>query len=94
MEALYSKFGTDIEDHLMLYVASAIIITTCLGGIAVFYIFQQGNSFIQMTQVFLVTIFCTNVLASILSVQKPKIIMIAFTCSLIVSVLLMIINMI
>ncbi|MEM6516772.1 MAG: hypothetical protein AAF688_11365 [Bacteroidota bacterium] len=92
MEALYSKFGTDIENHLMLYVASAIIIATCLGGISVFYIFQNGNSFVQMSQVFLVTVFCTNVLAAILSVQKPKIIMTAFVCSLIVSTLLMIIN--
>ncbi len=92
MEALYSRFSTDINNHLMLYVASAIIVSTCLGGVAVYYIFQNGHAFSQMAQVFLVTVCCTNVLAAILSVQKPKIITLAFATSILMSVVLTILN--
>ena len=65
MNTLYAKLHNDWQEHFLLYAASAIIVSTCLGGLAVFTIFQNGSGIAQMIQLFFVVAICNAVLASI-----------------------------
>ena len=93
MSALYAKLNQDWTENFMLYASVAIIVSTCLGGIAVFAIFQNGSSLFQMFQVFLAVVLCTGVLASILTVQKPKVVLNSLIGSLVICSLLIIMNL-
>lgn len=93
MSTLYFNLQRDWSKNFLLNAAAAIIVSTCLGSIAVYSIFHHGNSFLQMAQVFVVVAMCTNVLAAILTVQKPKIVFDAFVVSVICSVILTTLNL-
>jgi len=92
MSAMYLRLNRDWNEHFMLYAASAIIVSTCLGGLAVFSIFQNGSILFQMTELFFVVMVCTTVLASILTVQKPKIVLNSLMLSILINVLILTIN--
>lgn len=93
MNAICLKVSKDWNENFLLYASSAIIVSTCLGGLSVFSIFQRGNGLLQMLQVFLVVANCNAVLASILTVQKPKIVMHALATSLVVTTIITTINL-
>ena len=92
MEKLYVKFSKDWQDHFMLYAAVSIIVSTCLGGIAVFSIFQNGSRILQFAELLLVVTLCTGLLASILTVQKPKLGLDLLITSLAINSLIILIN--
>ena len=75
-----------------MYEALSIIASTCIGSIAVYAIFLHGNSFLQMIQVFAVVAVCSTLNASILTVQKPKIVFNSLVTSLLVCSILAILN--
>jgi hypothetical protein len=50
-----------------------ILVQSCLGSIAAMAILMNGNSPMQMVQLFLVTIICMGFNGAVLSQQKPKI---------------------
>ena len=75
MNALYSKISIDWNENFIGYSALAIILSTCLGSIAVMTTMMQGNGFSQMTQVFFVVAACSAHNASILTVQKPNLVL-------------------
>ena len=93
MSALYLKLSKDWQENFLLYAASAIIVSTCLGGLAVFAIFQNGGMLVQMIQLFLVVAICNTVLASILTVQKPKIVLNSLIASIIITLSITAINL-
>ena len=93
MSALYAKLSQDWRENFMLYASVAIIVSTCLGGIAVYAIFQHGYGIWQMAQVFVAVVLCTSVLASILTVQKPKVVLNTLIGSLGVCFLLIALNL-
>ncbi|WP_374957873.1 hypothetical protein [Gilvibacter sp.] len=93
MSALYAKLNQDWTENFMLYASTAIIVSTCLGGIAVYTIFLNGSSLWSMIQVFAAVVMCTGVLASILTVQKPKIVLNTLLGSLAICILLIAMNL-
>jgi len=82
MGTMYVRLAKDWKEHFILYASSAIIVSTCLGGVAVLSIFQHGSGLPQMIQLFVVVALCMTVLSSILTVQKPKIVLNAIIASL------------
>lgn len=89
MSTLYAKISTDWNNHFVGYSALAIIVSTCLGSIAVMLTMMDGNAFPQMFQVFLVVAACNAHNAAILTVQKPKTVLNLLIVSILVSVLVM-----
>ncbi len=94
MSHLYAKISKDWKQHFMMYAAFSIIVSTCLGSIAVMSVFQHGNGFFQMLQVFLVVVVCNAVNASILTVQKPKIVLNSMILSGILCTVILVANLI
>ncbi|MDC8005202.1 hypothetical protein POV27_14165 [Aureisphaera galaxeae] len=92
MKAFYNKLSSDWNENFMLYAALSIIASTCLGSMAVMAIFTHGNTLFQMLQIFLVVAVCNALLASILSVQKPKVVLNLLIVSLGVCALLAALN--
>lgn len=85
MSTLYKNLSLDWNKHFMLYACLSIIVSTCLGSMAVMGIFQHGNGVFQLIQLFLVVVVCLSVLASILTVQKPKIVLNSLLISLVLT---------
>lgn len=92
MATLLNKINKDWNENFLLYASCAIIVSTCLGGISVLSIFQHGSGALQMVQLHIIVMVCMAVLASILTVQKPKFVLYAITISVIVSVIISLIN--
>lgn len=92
MTTLINKINKDWNENFLLYASCAIIVSTCLGGISVLSIFQHGSGALQMVQLHIIVMVCMAVLASILTVQKPKFVLYAITISVIVSVIISLIN--
>ncbi|QJP34634.1 hypothetical protein F0365_09635 [Nonlabens sp. Ci31] len=82
MSTLYVKLEKDWKDHFMLHTAAAIIVCTCLGGLTVLSVFQNGSGVFQMIQIFAVVVLCNLVLASILTLQKPALVLKAVIASI------------
>jgi hypothetical protein len=87
MNTLYAKISTDWNEHFIGYSALAMILSTCVGSIAVMITMMQGNGVAQMIQVFFVVAACSAHNASILTVQKPKLVLNLLMISLVVSLL-------
>jgi hypothetical protein len=92
MTTLLQKVNKDWNENFLLYASCAIIVSTCLGGISVLSIFQNGSGPIQMLQLHLIVMVCMGVLASILTVQKPKLVLYAICASIFICTMIMILN--
>lgn len=92
MNAMYLKLEKDWQEHFMLYTAAAIIVCTCLGGITVMSIFENGSNLFQRLQIVTVVILCSLVLASILTVQKPAFLLKAVIGSVSICALIAVLN--
>lgn len=92
MSTLYKNLRLDWNKHFMLYACLSIIVSTCLGSMAVMGIFQHGNGIFQLIQLFLVVVVCLSVLASILTVQKPKIVLNSLLISLVLTTVIAALN--
>lgn len=87
MSALYTKISTDWNENFIGYSVLAIILSTCLGSIAIMTTMMNGNDFAQMTQVFFVVAACSAHNASILTVQKPNLVLNLLIISVLISLL-------
>ncbi|GAA3517264.1 hypothetical protein GCM10022393_34210 [Aquimarina addita] len=86
MNTLYTRINNDWNDHFIGYSALAIIASTCIGSIAVMTTMMQGNGITQMIQLFFVVVACSAHNASILTVQKPTLVLQLLMVSLFVSI--------
>ena len=68
----YDKFLKSYSQGFMGFNTIAILAQSCLGGIAAMFVLQNGNSPLQMVQLFLITIFCSGFNGSVLAQLKPK----------------------
>jgi len=89
---IYQSFLTEYSDGIMGYQALAIIGQSCLGSVAAMLILNNGISFIQMFQLFIITSLCLLYNGSIFSQQKPKVSFNILIASVFSSIVLSIIN--
>ena len=89
---LYTKLSTDFTENYIGYSALAIIVSTCLGSIAIMATLMGGHNLPQMFMVFLSVVVCSAHNAAILTVQKPKLVFDLLITSLVVNLLIIIGN--
>ena len=75
METTYNKFFAEFENGFMGITTIAILAHSCLGGIAAMAVLMNGTSLFQMFQLFLVVASCMLFNGSVLSQQKPKVVL-------------------
>ncbi len=71
----YNKLYSEFEDGFIGITTIGILAHSCLGGIAAMAVLQNGTSLVQMFQLFFVVAFCMLFNGSVLSQQKPKIVL-------------------
>ncbi|MDP5077817.1 MAG: hypothetical protein NWQ19_06970, partial [Nonlabens sp.] len=86
MNTMYAKINQDWNQNFIGYSALAIILSTCVGSIAVMTTMMQGHNLVQMIQVFFVVAACSVHNASILTVQKPSLVLKLLVASLAISI--------
>ncbi|MDP5100593.1 MAG: hypothetical protein NWQ09_04640 [Nonlabens sp.] len=86
MNTMYAKINQDWNQNFIGYSALAIILSTCIGSIAVMTTMMQGHNLVQMIQVFFVVAACSVHNASILTVQKPSLVLKLLVASLAISI--------
>ena len=69
-----AKLENDFTNNIMGYSALGIVLSTCLGSVAIMQILSYGNSFGNMALVLLCVAICSIHNAAILTVQPPKLI--------------------
>ena len=89
---LYAKLNEEFSHNFLGYSALAMIVSTCLGGIAIMTTLMHGHDALQMFLVFISVAICSAHNASILTVQKPSIVFHLFTSSVLINTLLIIGN--
>lgn len=82
---MVAKINQDWNENFIGYSALAIILSTCVGSIAIMTTMMQGTGIAQMIQVFLVVAACSVHNASILTVQKPSLVLKLLIASLSIS---------
>ncbi|MDN3593709.1 hypothetical protein [Zunongwangia endophytica] len=89
---LYAKLNEEFSQNFLGYSAIGMIVSTCLGGIAIMTTLQHGHELFQMFLVFISVAICSAHNASILTVQKPSVVFHLFTSSVLINILLIIGN--
>lgn len=89
---IYSKLLEDFKELYIGYSALAIILSSCLGSIAIMMILINGNNLLQMIELFFVVSVCMAYNTSVISQQKPKIVFNSLIVSLSTSIIFIIIN--
>lgn len=89
-QKIYSKFEYGFFGSCTL----GILASSCLGGIAAMAVLQNGTSFAQVFQLFLVVASCMTFNGSVLSQQKPKVVFNLLALSLVLNTVLAAINFI
>lgn len=84
----------DFSNNVMGYSALGIILSTCLGSIAVMQTLTYGYGMFQMAIVLFTVMICSAHNAAILTVQKPSMIFKLLVASTISSVLIIIASLI
>lgn len=69
-----------------------ILAQSCMGSIAAMSILQNGTSFVNMFQLFLVVISCMAFNGAVLAQQKPKVVFNILIWSMLLSILISILN--
>ena len=64
----------DFTKNVIGYSALGIILSTCLGSVAIYQIVPYGNGFLPMALILFVVAICSAHNAAILTVQKPSLI--------------------
>ena len=88
----YKQLYNDFTTQVMGYSALGIILSTCLGSIAIMTILMNGYGFIEMLGVFAIVSVCSAHNAAILTVQKPRLIFHLLILSVIMSIVTILIN--
>lgn len=89
---LYAKMNADFTENYAGYSALAIIVSTCLGSIAIMTTLMHGNAPLQMFMVFISVFVCSAHNAAILTVQKPKLVFDLLITSLVTNTIIIIGN--
>lgn len=89
---IYSKLLEDFKELYIGYSALAIILSSCVGSIAIMMILINGNNLLQMIELFFVVSVCMAYNTSVISQQKPKIVFNSLIVSLSTSIIFIIIN--
>ncbi|TPN87212.1 hypothetical protein [Aquimarina algicola] len=89
---IYQRSLEEYKKGIIGYSPIAIIGQSCLGSAAAMYILANGNSILQMIQLFIVTILCMFYNGAILSQQKPKLSFDLLIASIVVSIIVVAIN--
>ncbi len=91
---IYQSYLEEYKEGIIGYSPLAIIGQSCLGSVAAMFILMNGNSMLQMIQLFIVTIMCMFYNASILSQQKPKVSFNLLIVSVVFSMVITVLNLI
>lgn len=91
---LYNKLSLDFTENFIGNTALAMIVSTCIGSIAVMFTLMNGHGVAQMAMVFATVIVCSLHNASILTLQKPKMVFNLLMLSILVNTLLILGNLI
>ena len=86
--SLIQQIGRDFSNHIMGYSAIAIIISTCLGGIAIMGALMMGAGLMSMLMVLASIAICGAHNAAILTVQRPSLIYKLLWASIIINTLI------
>lgn len=70
----FHKYQLQFENAFFANCTLGILAQSCLGSIAAMAILQNGTSFIQMFQLFIVVASCMTFNGAVLSQQKPKVV--------------------
>lgn len=89
----YTHLQQEFSKNSLGYSSLGIILSTCLGSIAIMTILMNGHGFLQMMMVFLTVTLCSIHNASIITVQKPSLIFNLLVLSTVVNTLLIIGNL-
>ncbi|RMB56966.1 hypothetical protein EAX61_12950 [Dokdonia sinensis] len=90
----YSHLSQEFSKNSLGYSSLGILLSTCLGSIAIMTTLMHGHSFLQMLLVFLTVVVCSIHNGSIITVQKPSLIFGLLTISTVVNVLIILGNLI
>ena len=88
-----TQLEKDFTKNSLGYSALGIILSTCIGSVAIFQILQFGHSFWYMAAVLLCVTICSLHNAAILTVQAPKLIFRLLVLSVLVNSLIIILSM-
>ena len=89
----FSKFQNDFTHNIMGYSGLGIIISTCLGSVAVMITLMHGHTTFQMLAVMVSVILCSVYNAAIITIQKPKLIFNLLIASLVVNILIILLGL-
>ncbi|WP_417886988.1 hypothetical protein [Zunongwangia sp.] len=89
---VYTKINEEFSHNYLGYSALAMIVSTCLGGIAIMTTVMHGHQAMQMFFVFLSVAICSAHNASILTVQKAPVVLKLFISSVLINSLLILTN--
>ncbi len=89
---LYAKLNQDFSKNYMANSTLGIILSTCIGSIAVMTSLMQGNGFFQMLLVLLSVSICSIHNASILTLQKAELVFKILMLSILVNTLIILGN--
>jgi len=87
---ILSKFQQEYTRNILGYSAMGMILSTCLGSIAIMSTLAHGNGFFQMLLVMITVILCSGHNATILTVQRPIVIFRWLEISTVINVLIII----
>ena len=71
-----------------------VMVQSCIGGLAAMTILMNGNSVVQMVQLFIAVVLCVSYNGALLSQLSPKITFNLFWASVIVNSMLFVVNLI
>ena len=86
----FSKLQNDFTHNIIGYSAIGIILSTCLGSVAIMTTLMHGHTLLQMVFVMLTVVFCSMHNASILTVQNPELIFKLLVASTLVNVFIIV----
>ncbi|MGV6831243.1 MAG: hypothetical protein ACWA5P_06740 [bacterium] len=87
MSELYQKLNLDWHQNFLGYSALAVILSTGIGSIAIMAALVNGNGILEMILVTLVVAACSAHNASIISVQKPSVVLKLLIISIVISLM-------
>ncbi|UJH90835.1 hypothetical protein LZ575_19210 [Antarcticibacterium sp. 1MA-6-2] len=91
---LYNALYKDFDDLFVGSSALSIILSSCLGSVAVMLILMNGHSVVQMVQLFFAVVVCMGYNTAVLAQLKHKLVFNSLLVSLAVSIILIFWNII
>ncbi len=84
----YNNLKSDFVNNIAGYSSLGIILSTCIGSVAVMLSLIMGNGLLPMTLVFITVAICSAHNAAILTVQKPSMIFKLLVASVVINALI------